>query len=164
MTCSLSQEPDEIKYAGLAIECGHLNSEGLRCNATVLLMIVERTITNGGTLHKQLAVHVTARGLEHDRPVYYCTFLAAEVSGAGKHGHLTYPAKEERTHPQVMRFASQLAAELQDCLVAALTADPRVLLVRSCACAIVFPIPSSGSFRAVWMELASIFRIGKEHL
>jgi hypothetical protein len=134
MSRSLSQEPDEIKYAGLAIECGHLNAflEGLRCNATVLLMIVERTIANGGTLHKQLAVHVTARGLEHDRPVYYCTFLAAEVSGAGKHGHLTYPAKEERTHPQVMRFASQLAAELQDCLVAVLTADARVLLVRPC--------------------------------
>jgi hypothetical protein len=134
MTRSLSQEPDEIKYAGLAIECGHLNAflEGLRCNATVLLMIVERTIANGGTLHKQLAVHVTARGLEHDRPVYYCTFLAAEVSGAGKHGYLTYPAKEERAHPQVMRFASQLAAELQDCLVAVLTADARVLLVRPC--------------------------------
>lgn len=102
MARSLSQEPDEIKYAGLAIECGHLNAflEGLRCNATVLLMIIERTIANGGTLHKQLAVHVTARGLEHDRPVYYCTFLAAEVSGAGNHGHLTYPAKEERAHPR----------------------------------------------------------------
>jgi hypothetical protein len=134
MTRSLSQEPDEIKYAGLAIECGHLNAflEGVRCNATVLLMIVERTVANGGTLHKQFAVHVTARGLEHDRPVYYCTFLAVEVSGAGKNGHLIYPAKEERTHPQVMRFASQLATELQDCLVAILTADPRVLLVRSC--------------------------------
>ena len=31
-----------------------------------------------------------------------------------------------------MRFASQLATELQDCLVAALTADARVLLVRPC--------------------------------
>ncbi len=32
MTRSLSQEPDEIKYAGLAIECGHLNAflEGVR--------------------------------------------------------------------------------------------------------------------------------------
>jgi hypothetical protein len=134
MTHSLSQEPAEIKYAGLAIECGHLNAflEGLRCNATVLLMIIERTVANGGTLHKQLAVHVTARGLEHDRPVHYCTFLAAEVSGVGTTGHLVYPAKEERAHPQVMRFASQLAMELQDCLVAVLTADPRVLLVRPC--------------------------------
>jgi hypothetical protein len=134
MTRSLSQEPDEIKYAGLAIECGHLNAflEGVRFNATVLLMIVERTVANGGTLHKQLAIHVTARGLEHDRPVYYCTFLAAEVSGAGNNGHLVYPAKEERAHPQVMRFASQLATELQDCLVATLHTDARVLLVRTC--------------------------------
>jgi hypothetical protein len=133
MTHSLSQEPDEIKYAGLAIECGHLNAflAGVRFNATVLLMIIERTVSSGGTFRKQLAVHVTARGLEHDRPVYYCTFLAAEVSGAGTTGHLVYPAKEERTHPQVMRFASQLATELQDCLVAVLTADPRVLLVRT---------------------------------
>jgi hypothetical protein len=164
MTRSLSQEPDEIKYAGLAIECGHLNVflEGLRCNATVFLMIVERTVANNGTLHKQLAVHATARGLELDHPVYYCTFFAAEVSGAGKHGHLTYPAKEERTHPQVMRFASQLAAELQDCLVAALTADARVLLVRSCI-RYRLPDPFVWGFRAVWMELASVFRIGTGH-
>lgn len=133
MTHSLSQEPDEIKYAGLTVECCHLDAflEGLRCNATVLLMIVERTVAIGGTFRRQLAVHATARGLEYDHPVYYCTFWAAEVSGAGTTGHLIFPAKEERPHPQVPRFASQLATELCECLSTMLTADPRVLIVRT---------------------------------
>lgn len=127
-----NHEPVEYLHRGLAVECGTLNIflELLRMSATVFVMPLERTFTIGsGTRQKQFAIHLTARKLERESPVYYCTFPAAQVSSVGEQGQLVFPSKRDQKQPNILAHARHLATELQTCLIAELEADPRVSTV-----------------------------------
>lgn len=124
-----NHESVEYLHRGLAVECGTLTIflELLRVSATVFVMPLERTLTNGsGTRQKQFAIHLTARKLERESPVYYCTFPAAQISSVGEQGQLVFPSKSAQKESDVFTHARQLVAELQACLIAELEADPRV--------------------------------------
>ncbi len=130
----LLQPGQDIKYYGAAVECGTLGVflKALRCDATVLLTPIERKVPTGtGALITQLAVHVTARGLEYDHPVYYCTFWAAQFSHVGGRGRLIFPCKDEADDPQIAQRAYQLVIELERHIFAFLKADARVSALRA---------------------------------
>jgi hypothetical protein len=126
-------EPIEFVHrGGIAVECGTLALflDLLRYSATVLLMPLSRTIPHvGGTWLSQSAVHLTARKIDPQSPVYYCTFPAAQADGLAHHGRLTYPILEACSDQEVKARCQQLVTDLQTCLTATLEADPRVLSV-----------------------------------
>lgn len=127
-----NHESVEWLHRGLAVECGTLTIflDLLRVSATVFVMPLERTLTIGsGTRQKQFAIHLTARKLERESPVYYCTFPAAQISCVGEQGQLVFPAKSAQKLPDIFAHARQLTANLQACLIAELEADPRVRTV-----------------------------------
>lgn len=125
----------EMNYSGVAIACGSLDVflSALRCTATVLCMPLERVMVRGGSTYKQLALHLTARSFEPERPVYYCTILAAEACEVGGRGRIIYPYRQERVDPQVVAHACQLVMELEQCVLTFLSHDPRVSLIQPSA-------------------------------
>ena len=141
---SLTQQPCNVEgptlvpHDGVAVECGTLAVflEALRCCATVLLMPVERTVRfpESKSWVKQSAVHVTGRSFAQGRPVYFCTYLAAEASVTSPGddaGRLLYPYEQEQEDPAIGTRTRLLAYELLQHLQATLQDDARVQAVRA---------------------------------
>jgi hypothetical protein len=98
----------------------------LRHSTTILLMQVERTVPQHGSWLAQRAIHLTARKMERDSPIYYCTIPAVQFLFVGDHGQLIAPVREERATSQVTARALAVATSLQEALVANLQVDARV--------------------------------------
>ena len=125
----------EVTYETGLIECGSLNIflESLTSNTTVLLTPLERRFwVNTSRMAHQFAVHLTARDTEAEgkQPIYYCTFLAAELVSIGGRGHLLIPVKEMLDDPNVVQRAHLLQEGLQACLVQTLQDNFRVGTLR----------------------------------
>ena len=129
-----TQPPVEAVYEHGLIECGTLTVllEAVGKNATVLLTPLERSFQlDSSRLAQQFVLHVTARGTEATSPIYYCTFVAAEVVSANGRGHLLLPVKELLDDAAVLQRAHTLHEGLQECLKETLRADPRVATLRT---------------------------------
>jgi hypothetical protein len=121
---NVPQNELEIKHVGQAIECGTLE---VLLNATVyqpvFLTPLQRTLSYGLQTILQWAVHLTVQP-HTNGPVYYATFLAAQVREIGGTIGLTSPYRfMEPTAP--MR-ANMLQQELTQCLCEVVTQHPRV--------------------------------------
>lgn len=121
-----------IETAGgpLAIEFGSLDLllQVVR-TAPVLLMPVERLVVQGGIARgKQWALHVTARGVEPGRPIYYATLPAAEVELEGEDtGKLVFPYESSREEARSVLIQGQLLSnDLRDAVIQTLQLDHRV--------------------------------------
>jgi hypothetical protein len=121
---NVPQNELEINHAGQAVECGTLE---ILLNATiyqpVFLMPLQRTLSYGRQTILQWAVHLTVQP-NTNGPVYYATFLAAQVREIGGIIGQTYPYRLIEPTPEAR--ARALQEELTQCLCEVITQHPRV--------------------------------------
>ena len=146
MTHSLSQENLLIKHAGLAVECGALDTFlAFVTLQPVLLMPITRTVQHGNaTMVRQWAVHLTARA-NTTSPVYYATFRAAEVIQDTRGRRLTAPyGHPQRAGEDVVHQATKLQESLVTCVHQMLDSQTPGSAMSCSLLAIVCPMSGSG--------------------
>jgi hypothetical protein len=117
----------QVKYAGLAVECGTLTLllETLAITRQhVLVMPLERSVQHGMFTAHQWVVHVTTR-TNLASPVYFATLRAAEVVQRATGVTMTMPTRADRPG-QTMRCAQQLQRQLYSCVLDLLSQCPQV--------------------------------------
>src|SRR5690348_7145541 len=137
MSDNVSQNDLLIKHAGQAIECGTL---AVLLNAVVyqpvLVMPLQRVVSNGAQTLRQWAVHLTVQPAKNG-PVYYATFFAAQTMKIGETIGLISPysfieptAKTRgdtlQIEPTAETRGDTLQEELTQCLCQVATQNPRV--------------------------------------
>ncbi len=127
METTISTNDLQVKYAGLAVECGTLTLllETLAITRQdVLVMPLERSVRRDLSTVHQWVVHVTTR-TNLVSPVYFATLRAAEVVQRATAVMMTMPANADR-RGQTMRHAQQLQHQLYSCVIDLLSRSPRV--------------------------------------
>jgi hypothetical protein len=117
----------QVKYAGLAVECGTLTIllETLAITRQqVMVMPLERSVRRDLSTVHQWVVHVTTR-TNLVSPVYFATLRAAEVVQRATGVMMTMPAKADRPG-QTMRYAQHLQRQLYSCVIDLLSRSSQV--------------------------------------
>jgi hypothetical protein len=125
MSDKVSHNDLVIKHAGQAIECGTL---AVLLNAVVyqpvLVMPLQRVVSNGAQTLQQWAVHLTVQPNAKHGPVYYATFFAAQTMKIGETIGLISPYSF--IEPTAETRGDTLQEELTQCLGLVATQNPRV--------------------------------------
>jgi hypothetical protein len=117
----------QVKYAGLAVECGTLAIllDALAITRQdVLVMPLERSVRRDISTVHQWVVHVTTR-TNLTSPIYFATLRAAEVVQRATGVTMTMPTNADRSG-QTMRCAQQLQRQLYSCVIDLLSQCPQV--------------------------------------
>ena len=124
MENKVPQKQLEIKHAGLAVECGTLDVflKGVT-HQPVFLMPLKRQVPHQIQYVWQYAVHLTSHPIASG-PVYYCTFLAAQLLGFDGNAVLTFPYRLRGA--KTRECAEYLQQEMVQALTQLLTRNARV--------------------------------------
>jgi hypothetical protein len=124
MNTTIPSQKLDVKYAGLAVECGTLS---VLLDATlqqsVMVMPLTRTIQKEGLIVHQWILHITTRR-NTQSPVYYASLRAAEVVQRATGFALTNP--DRQPCPEGLQRGQLLQQQLQICVTELLSYSARV--------------------------------------
>jgi len=124
MNTTLSSQKLDVKYAGLAVECGTLSVLlDATLQQTVMVMPLMRTIREEGLTVHQWILHITTRR-NTQSPVYYASLRAAEVVQRATGVTLTTPYREPCSLG--LQRGQHLQQQLQACVTELLSRSARV--------------------------------------
>ena len=159
MKRTVPSEPLDVKYAGLAMECGTLEVLlAATMQQPIMMMPLTRTLREGGVSIHQWIVHLTTRR-NTQSPVSYATLRAAEIVQRATGFALTAPT-QQLCHEGLER-GLQLQQQLQACMTDLLSRHLRVSQVIAPA---RFRLPDEWVWSAHCQDPHLVFQDGSWHV